>query len=166
MTKVVYEWRNRTAAHGYGAGLGAQVAGEEMERIRSKHGVLSKTTVVIEASNKNNPLHNFFEWNNEKAAEKHRLSQAGGLIRELRVRVTTEDKEQKSVRAYVQVAPPESEKASYHPIINVLNDNSMRLQLEKQCEVDIKTFRKKYAEIKAVRNIIREMDIVLGGDYV
>lgn len=166
MTKMVYEWRNGTAAHGCGAGLGAQVAGGELERIRSKHGVLSKATVLKEAKFKKSPLHNFFEWDDKKAADKHRLEQAGGLIRELRVKVITEDKKQRSVRAYVQATAPESEIASYHPIINVLNDDTMRLQLEKQCAADIKAFKEKYIGIKAVRDILQEMDIVLTGNFL
>lgn len=52
-----------------------------LEKIRKAHGgVLRPRDVVQAASNKLHPLHDEFEWNNEKAANKHREQQARILI--------------------------------------------------------------------------------------
>jgi hypothetical protein len=58
----------------------AQVIGETLDEIRiSNGGNLKSETIVEEAKSKKNPLHKFFEWNNDTCGEKYRLQQARDL---------------------------------------------------------------------------------------
>ena len=66
-------------------GVKAQDAGEELERIQQCHGKVTPDIVVDEARPTDSPLHNVFEWDDEKAAENYRHSQASVLIRSIEV---------------------------------------------------------------------------------
>jgi len=64
-----------------GFNVDPQIAGEELERIRERDGMVKTKTVVMEARPKKSPLHPAFEWNNSVAAEKFRENQARQLVR-------------------------------------------------------------------------------------
>lgn len=61
--------------------LDANDTANELERIRNKYGLLQPELVVAESRKENSILHNAFEWDNTKAAEQYRVSQARYLIR-------------------------------------------------------------------------------------
>ena len=61
---------------------------EALKQIAARDGGLLRPAAVVEAARpKDSPLHNAFEWNDGKAAEKYRLIQAQYLIRSFRVTV-------------------------------------------------------------------------------
>jgi len=57
----------------------------EMSRIYGKFGMVKPSIVVKEATSKRSPIHDEFEWDNDKAGHKYRLIQARTLIRVARV---------------------------------------------------------------------------------
>ena len=77
--RMKYEWKWRAAP------IDAQTVGEELERIRSLTGKLLPKDVVKEAQKKKSPLHSAFEWDDEIAGEKYRVSQARTIIRSVLV---------------------------------------------------------------------------------
>lgn len=54
-------------------------------------GTLTPTAVLDDARSPNSPLHDYFEWNDDVAAEKYRLDQARRLIRSVRVEIEVDD---------------------------------------------------------------------------
>jgi len=58
----------------------AQLYGEELMRIKEKYRELRPEYVVKEAKKRKNPLHDYFEWNDDKASQKYRLWQAREII--------------------------------------------------------------------------------------
>lgn len=63
-------------------GIDAQVAGDELERIRNANGGrLEVHEVVRWAAEPESPIHNAFTWDNEQAADAYRLAEARTLIR-------------------------------------------------------------------------------------
>ncbi len=80
--------------------LHAQVAGDELERIRRANGDrLEAKQVVVEARPPGAPLHDMFTWDDSEAAEQFRLREARTLIRSVRILVGGS----KSEPAYVNV---------------------------------------------------------------
>ena len=59
----------------------ADTVGEIFESIEERDGVLSPSAVVDEARPEVSPIHACFEWDDEKAAEKYRETQASSMIR-------------------------------------------------------------------------------------
>lgn len=96
------------------AAITAQVAGEELERIREEHGTLTPPLVVDEARPEDAPLHPVFEWNNETAAEQYRLVQARTLIRTVEI-IKAENDQVTTSPAYVNVRAE-----SYQPMQKVV----------------------------------------------
>lgn len=56
------------------------VIDRELSRIYDEQGVVSVDAVLVDAADPKSPLHSYFEWDNEKAAEKYRRVQAYSLI--------------------------------------------------------------------------------------
>lgn len=56
------------------------VIDRELERIYKKHKVVTVDIVLTEAAKPNHPLHSYFEWDDQAAAQKYRTVQAYSLI--------------------------------------------------------------------------------------
>lgn len=56
------------------------VIDRELERIYKKHKVVTVEIVLNEAAKPSHPLHSYFEWDDEAAAQKYRTVQAYSLI--------------------------------------------------------------------------------------
>lgn len=82
-------------------GVDAQVAGEELERIRETRGELAPSAIVEESRPKDAPLHGAFTWDNKKAADEYRLIEARQLVRIVTV---LKDDEEEQQPYYVHVA--------------------------------------------------------------
>jgi hypothetical protein len=78
---MIYQFRQKTNIY---HGIDAQTAGEELERIRNaNNGRLETSEVVRWAAEETSPLHNWFTWDNEKAAAEFRLEEARFLIKSI-----------------------------------------------------------------------------------
>ena len=62
----------------------------EVVRIKESKGLTAENLLEV-AKNKNNPLHDLFEWDNTKAAEQYRLQQARVFINEIKIIVDTKE---------------------------------------------------------------------------
>jgi len=112
----------------------ARTLGGEFERLRKSEEGLSPKTILATAQAKTSPLHDFFEWNDKKAAHEARTKRAGYLLRgvgvvEVEVR---ESKPNKAVevtvvapvpRAFVPVSGGEE---GYSSRVEVMTDEDMR----------------------------------------
>lgn len=76
-----------------------EVAIMEIEKIENLYGKITAETVLRHAENKDCILHKLFEWDDSKAAEKFRLSQARTLINNIEVRIVS-DGESISIPVY------------------------------------------------------------------
>jgi hypothetical protein len=80
----------------------------ELEEIYDEQGELTEDAILKKAKLKNSALHDYFEWDNSKAAEAYRRQQARGVIAS--VTVVTVDNEGKEARhrVYESTWDPES----------------------------------------------------------
>lgn len=139
---MIYRWKSGSHA----PKIDAQVAGEELERIRVRNnGRLDNGDVVREARDKASPIHSAFEWNDKKAAEAYRLDQAGDLIRSIDVVMTEPDGPKKQLRAFVSVKRDEDR--SYTSIGHAMSDEELRAQVVAQAWAELDAWRKRYAEL-------------------
>lgn len=87
---MIYKFRQGNTYRG----VDAQTVGDELERIRNANdGRLSTTGVLQWAADESCPIHNCFTWDNERAAEQFRLSEARTLIKSVIV-VNTESEQE------------------------------------------------------------------------
>jgi putative cell wall-binding protein len=143
---MVYKWK-------YPMAVSAEAAGKELEKMEQKHGHISPEIVLDESRAKKAVLHGLFEWDDKKAAEKYRLTQAGGIIRNLVV-ILDEQKSQEPVRAYVNVVPEQP--ARRGEFINIasamMNESTRELTLE-QAKRELKEFEKKYSNLSELADV-------------
>lgn len=130
----------------------AQTAGEVLERIYSRDGVIEPEVIVRESEAPSAPLHNCFEWDNEKAAHKYRITQAQGIIRAI---VAVEDTNTaQETRAFVSVD------REYHPVSVVIRNPEKRDVMLQNALCELRWFERKYQALKElapVFNAVKEV---------
>lgn len=159
---------------GRGFPVDAQTVGVTLDRLqRGYGGRLTPRLIVDEARPKGSVLHPIFEWDDARAAEAHRQQQARQLITSVRIVRYADDDDQSPqlVRCYVNLADPfgvdgEAPAHAYRPLVQVIADEGMRLQLLVQARRDMKTFMTRYMEfqelIEAAQAVMDEIDRLQG----
>jgi len=136
----------------------AQIYGEELDRIsKENNGTLSPSDVVEKARNRRNPLHEYFEWNDNKAGEGYRIYQARNLINHIVV-VIKYDHKQKEHKAFLSVneTPQEIKKNKiYVTIERVLSEPKLRQQILNEAIKEIEFWQERYHEYKELGRIFR-----------
>jgi len=147
-------------------GVSAQIAGEELENIEHRNGSITPQAVVDAARPEGSVLHNIFEWDNDKAAEQYRLSQAGTFIRCIVKTTETEDKKSVTYRAFVNVNPAgdtQNKQGSYINTRTALEDPVSREIILANAKREMKMFRKKYKDLAELADIFDAIDKLLEG---
>lgn len=127
--------------------------------IRAKHGTISAETVLEEASSATSPLHEHFTWDDSQAAHAHRLDQARTLIRSVRIWVN--EPEPKRVRAFVNVDAGEHGPRQYLPTVEALSAGPTREIVLRKAWQEAAAFRRKYAELEELANVVAAIDETL-----
>jgi hypothetical protein len=83
-------------------GVDAQVIGETIERLNREVGAADPRSFVDVSRPENAPTHDLFEWDDAKAAEEYRVTQARSVIRRIRI-VNDETDEAQPEPAFVHV---------------------------------------------------------------
>jgi hypothetical protein len=88
-TPVEYFWKIK----GLFKGIDPNDAVAELQRIQEKYGELTPKIVLEASRNPDALFHKYFEWNDTKAAEAHRLQQARILLNNVEIRVISSSKD-------------------------------------------------------------------------
>ena len=122
----------------------AQTAGNELQRIYERDGVIEPETVVAESQTPSAPLHSCFEWDDAKAAHKYRITQAQNIIRAI---VVVDDAKQPETRAFVNV------QREYHPVSVVVRNPEKREILLQNALNELRWFERKYNTLQELSNV-------------
>lgn len=149
---MIYEWKDGTI----GVPAKAQSVGRRLEKIRRLNGgELKPLMIVKDACSPSSPLHSCFEWNNEIAAAKYRITQANYMIRHIVVRL--EDRpEAKPIRAFVSVRKDDSR--HYTSIGVAMSDEEYRKQVIQEALEEAKEWRERYENYKELGEIFKAID--------
>ena len=147
---MVYEWKEAAQIK-----ADAQKAGEMLENLEKTVGITPKN--LVEANrDESAPLHNEFEWNDTKAAEKYRETQAGYIIRN--ICVVRESEEKPPVRAFYSVTTDEERKYESLNVI-IKNEDKTKKLLESALR-ELIAFKAKYSMLSEIANVIKAIDEV------
>lgn len=151
--KKQYSWKKDSWLDG--RKLDANEVGQEFEKIESKYGVVTAEKVVAIAEDENNVLHNYFEWDNDKAGHLWRKQQARTLIACVEVTYINEDKtEPVTVRAFVNT----KKDTGYQRIEKVVtNIDSYQRLLDKAYD-DLRAVRDKYTDLQEIQEKLSFLD--------
>lgn len=169
VTPIKYEW-----ADGFPTkGIMPDVAGRELDRIAKRDQEVVPIVLIEESRPADAPLHEYFEWNDSKAATLHREEQAKRFIRALKIVYVRNDTEEPlpAVRAFVSViddpqydmyAPNITAPRHYRSIAKVMNDSDLRDQYQRQAFDTLCSWRDRYRDIEDFARIFREIDALKG----
>ncbi len=140
-----------------------QAYGEEIERIKAKHGIkmLKSQTIVDEARDENSPIHEYFEWDDSKASELYRRQQAVNLINRIVV-VEIKDGEEKEVPflVNVKIVDADEEDRGYISFDELIEDELLYDQYLNGLIQELITLKAKIKNFEELMGIYREIDKV------
>lgn len=151
-SRMVYKWReNRPSPP-----VDPEVAGQRLEQIRARNGVMRPIDIVDDARPENSPLHPAFEWDDRIAAERHRENQARELVTALIVTVARqegedEDDTQQVCVGFVSVVS--DDRRGYVPIAEAFTQRGFRQQVIDEALRGLEAWRTRYnglSELSAV----------------
>lgn len=128
-----------------------EVAAAELDRIFDQYGEISPETVVDESRSEDAVLHPLFEWDDAKAAEKYRITQARFIIRNIEHESATENGPV-VVRSYSQA------EHNYAPTKTILADIDLRNLLLERALKEFEEYRAKYHSLAVLATVFEAMD--------
>lgn len=153
MLQRQYSWR-----YGHG-GVSAQVAGETIEKIEARDGVVTKEAFLEESRPEESPTHACFEWDDTEAAEKWRLWQAGAVIRDICVTVASDDEEKTPIKTpvFVNTVARNVAPASFVSIDTALENKAYRDTVLDNALKELHWFERKYKRLTELEGIFSEI---------
>ena len=125
---------------------------DEIKRLIEKHrGILTPKQLVAAARPNDSPLHQYFTWDNTKAAERWRIYEAGRVLR-VCVEWLPQDKSG-PVRVTAHLTSDTT--GGYRALTTILSDTEMRKQLLADAMADIKVFQQKYEKLHELAVVFR-----------
>lgn len=137
--------------------ISADVAANELKRIKRVEGVLKAQVVVDHARDAASPLHRCFQWDDTEAANRFRLHQARCLMHNVYTVKWKED-EATPDKPFVFNVATEEEGRSYKTASEIMDDRPAYDYLLANALAIIKGWRKRFAHIKELEPIHREVD--------
>ena len=113
---------------------------------------ITPQNVVDLARNEDSKIHNDFEWDNDIAGEKYRLSQAREMIRLL---VFEQPKE--TGREPVRVLQISTQKTVYKPVQMILQKQDEYQALLKRAKAELEAFVTRYKNLVELESIFEEI---------
>jgi hypothetical protein len=149
---MIYQWKPGSAVK-----VDPQIAGEELDRIRTWNNGRLTSEMVVEASRgADAPLHSAFEWDDRKAAQAHRLEQARYVIRSVEIIIDKGGEESMPIRAFVSVLRDEDR--SFTSTVHALADPDLRAQVLADAWKELEAWRKRHAELVEFARVFSAID--------
>ena len=138
----------------------AQDAGKEIESCKDMDGFIKPEAVVEKARAETSAIHGCFEWDDQSAASRFRLHQAGELIRNI-VTVEIGDSGQASapVRAFVNIKGASDR--GYKTISAVVHNHDDYEYMLTCAKNELRAFTTKYAVLSELRPLMSAIQEVL-----
>jgi hypothetical protein len=106
-----------------------QAAIAEIERIATAHGGRFTADQVVDAAkDPSSPLHEYFEWSDDVAAHRYRLSQARALVQQCKIEAKVA-KRKVAIRQYVRDPEVDSTVQGYVAITAVRKEQDLALEV-------------------------------------
>jgi hypothetical protein len=147
---MIYQWK---ADARYS--IGANIAAERLSKIRKQNGGITPRAVVDDAASPKSPLHPCFEWDDDKAADAHRLWQARKLIGSIVVAEVNDEPLGREVRAFIHVTV---DSPRYEPIEMAMRDENMRDEIIDRAWREIKIWQTRYAAYQEFAQLVDAID--------
>lgn len=144
----------------------AAAVGKELTKIEKLKGCIAPPVVVEAAKPQSSRLHKYFTWEDNKAAEAHRLWEARMLIRSVVIiQVVKPHEEPRTVRAFVSVHSNAKEKGfegrAYISTVKAFADTDYKSQVLQEALNEFTSLKKKYETLKEFSDVFDAIDEVV-----
>lgn len=140
----------------------AAAVGKCIDALEQKHKRVTAERVVTEARSTQSPLHDFFEWDNTKAAKAYRLEQARHMIRS--VVIVWEDPSTSTgtrvARAFISLRDEDDEGGGkmYMGAVRAMSDARYRKQLLAEALAEAEAWRQRYKDLEELAGVFKALD--------
>lgn len=138
-------------------GVDAGVVAKTVQELEAAEGAVRPQRLVDVARPEESPVHGLFEWDDQVAAELHRVDQARRVMRSLRVVVQDNRRE----IAYVHVStvvPGQRGPGGYVQSLRALSDETMRTQVLEDAARQLLGFRRRFMALQEFKPVIDAID--------
>lgn len=136
-----------------------ELAYGEIKDIEDKNGACTPQALIDRAKDPTSTLHSEFEWDNPKAANEHRKSQARNIINSLMVKYP--ESEGVVTRAFEIIRVKGEDDKNTNVYVNsytALEDPEMREQVMQRVNRELNAFRDRYRTLNEVSKVIIVID--------
>lgn len=152
---VTYAWKDA-----FKPNVDAQVAGEEIERLEQIYGLVKPQHVLEAARDQQSPLHGAFTWDDGKAAEMQRLSEARTLIRCLTIEIVRPKPEPPMVtRALVLVHSQDNR--GFMPVERAMRLEDTRNEVLQRARQELANWAKRYKDLQELAELVQQVEAAL-----
>ena len=130
---------------------------QELQKIAKEQGNLMPSKIVEMASDENHPLHDQFEWDDDKAAYSYRLFQARQMI--VKVKIVYKDNPVQAFHNIKVVEDDGTRSQAYYQIEVILGQEDKKLQLLKNAAKEIKYWQSKYENISELSKVVNIVEL-------
>lgn len=134
--------------------ISAQEAGEHIQKLVDKYGEVTPQILLDDARSKDSLLHSCYEWDDSKAAEKHRLNQSKQIIANLVVVSMKNGIQSEPTNAFITIKE-RNERASYISVARAVSNKVTKDQVMKNALAELKMFEHKYGALLNVSELLR-----------
>lgn len=121
---------------------------KELRALHSRDGVLTCEAVLEAARPKNSPLHNYFTWEDSRAAERYRLIEAGRLIATVRIEYRQKkDPQIIYTPAFIPTGTSSEGKRQYYPVEEVTKNDFLREKALADARREMESTRARYSHL-------------------
>ena len=122
---------------------------ETLTTIRQTAGTLTPAAVVEASIPTDAPLHHRFEWDNDVAGHRYRLTQASELIRQAKVQFVDKRGDEKSVRAFIAIRDNAPEPADdYMPVQEVVTSPDLYAIARREYVSALRSLKSQYGHLE------------------
>lgn len=121
---------------------------KELRALHSRDGVITCEAVLEAARPKNSPLHDYFTWDDSRAAERYRLIEAGRLIATVRIEYTPKKAAQVVYTpAFIPTGTSSEGKKQYYPVEEVTKNDFLREKALADARNEMENTRARYSHL-------------------
>lgn len=130
-----------------------QAVREALEQILAEDdaGVLRPEVIVERAKARSSPLHDFFTWDDTRAAHAWRVNEARDLIRSYSVVI--QQQPPIKTRAFVSLKSVRAKGGGYLPLARVMSDRELHAEMLRDALDDLEWWRKRYEKLQELQPI-------------
>jgi hypothetical protein len=135
-------------------------------QIKARTGTLTNKAILDAARASSSPLHGHFEWDDQIAGEKYRLTQAGELKRTLvYVRRVEDDERERVTRAWLPVTrrdegDDERRVTTWQPIEEAMADPEQRTEIIRRALAEARAWQQRYQDMRELSSVFAALDAV------